>query len=161
MGKPRCPQPWAWARFSTPFFEGRHWFFDPLGRVRVEVVSARAPWLFHDKLDVIIKSGALEGLAEVVDLKDYQRALVWVDGRFSHVLPPGLYAYWTTCREVKIEVVPSEDGVTICAVYPSDGRRENACEPGEHDHTSTRNNDVRVDFTVRVPEAAKPIGVPG
>ncbi|HET7380207.1 MAG TPA: hypothetical protein VFJ24_09225, partial [Gaiellales bacterium] len=33
--------------------------------------------------------------------------------------------------EVKIEVVPSEDGVTICAVYPSDGRRENTCEPGD------------------------------
>ncbi len=57
--------------------------------------------------------------------------------------------------QVKIEVVPSEDGVTICAVYPSDGRRENTCEPGEHDHTSTRNNDVRVDFTVRVPEGVR------
>jgi regulator of protease activity HflC (stomatin/prohibitin superfamily) len=87
---------------------GRHGFFDPLGRVRVETVSARAPWLLHEKLDVIIKSGALEGLAEVVDLKDYQRALVWVDGRFSHVLPPGLYAYWTTCREVKIEIVNAQ-----------------------------------------------------
>ena len=58
-------------------------------------------------------------------------------------------------EDVKIEVVPSEDGVTICAVYPSDGRRENTCEPGEHDHTSTRNNDVRVDFTVRVPEGVR------
>src|SRR5439155_10961465 len=83
---------------------GRHWFFDPLRRVRVEVVSQRAPWLVHEKLDVIVKSGALEGLATVVDLKDYERALVWIDGRFSHVVPPGLYAYWTTCRDVKIEV---------------------------------------------------------
>src|SRR2546422_9658084 len=32
--------------------------------------------------------------------------------------------------EVKIEVVQHEDGVTICAVYPSDGRRENTCEIG-------------------------------
>jgi regulator of protease activity HflC (stomatin/prohibitin superfamily) len=87
---------------------GRHWFFDPLRRVRVEVVSQRAPWLLHDKLDVIVKSGVLEGMAEVVDLKDYQRALVWVDGRFSHVLPPGLYAYWTTCRDVRIEVVDAQ-----------------------------------------------------
>src|SRR5690349_22874822 len=57
--------------------------------------------------------------------------------------------------EVKIEVVPSEDGVTICAVYPSDGRRENSCEPGEHDHMNVRNNDTRVDFTVRVPEGVQ------
>jgi regulator of protease activity HflC (stomatin/prohibitin superfamily) len=84
---------------------GRHWFFDPLGRVRVDVVSQRAPWLVHDKLDIIVKAGVLEGRAKVLDLKDYERALVWIDGRFSHVLPPGLYAYWTTIRDVKVEVV--------------------------------------------------------
>ena len=84
---------------------GRHWFFDLLSRVQVEIVSQRAPYLFHEKLDVIVKSGVLADWAQVVDLKDYQRALVWIDGRFSHVLPPGLHAYWTTCRDVKIEVV--------------------------------------------------------
>ena len=84
---------------------GRHWFFDPLHRLRVEVVSQRAPWLVHDKLDVIVKSGALGDRARVLDLKDSERALVWVEGRFSHVLPPGLYAYWTTVRNVRIEVV--------------------------------------------------------
>jgi hypothetical protein len=53
--------------------------------------------------------------------------------------------------EVKIEVVPHDGGVTICAVYPSDGRRENTCEPGEGGHMNTHDNDVVVDFTVRVP----------
>src|SRR5580704_2188045 len=84
---------------------GRHWIFDPLGRARIEVVSLRAPWLVHDKLDVIVKSGALDGRAKVLDLKDYQRALVWIDGRLSHVLPPGLYAYWTGLRVVAVELV--------------------------------------------------------
>lgn len=84
---------------------GRHWFFDPFGRIRVDVASLRAPWLVHDKLDLIVKSGVLSERAQVVDLKDYERALVWIDGRFSQVLPPGLYAYWTTIRDVKIEVV--------------------------------------------------------
>ncbi len=85
--------------------KGRHWFTDPLGKVRVEVVSLRAPWLAHEKLDVIVRTGALQGRAAVLDLKDYQRALVWIDGRFSHILPPGLYAYWTGLREVKVELV--------------------------------------------------------
>lgn len=95
--------------------EGRHWFFDPLGRVSIDVVSQRAPWLTHEKLDVIVKSGALDGRgrdgvptygpAVVVDLKDYQRGLVWVDGRFSHVLPPGQFAYWTKFRDVRVEVI--------------------------------------------------------
>ncbi len=60
--------------------------------------------------------------------------------------------------EVKIAVVEHEDGVTICAVYPSDGRRENTCEPGEGGHMSTRDNDVQVDFTVRVPAGVRFVG---
>ncbi|HLW68650.1 MAG TPA: hypothetical protein VKS79_25250, partial [Gemmataceae bacterium] len=89
---------------------GRHWFFDPLGRVYVETVSLRAPWLVHDKLDVIADSGALAERAIVLDLKDYERGLVWIDGRFSHVLPPGLHAYWTALREVRVEVVDARSG---------------------------------------------------
>jgi regulator of protease activity HflC (stomatin/prohibitin superfamily) len=84
---------------------GRYWLFDPLRKTHVDVVSQRAPWLTHEKLDVITKSGALAGRAEVVDLKDYQRALVWIDGRFSHILPPGLYAYWTGVKDVRVEIV--------------------------------------------------------
>src|SRR5262245_34859014 len=84
---------------------GKHWFVDLLGKVRVEVVSQREPWLVHEKLDLIVKSGALADRAVVIDLKDDQRALVWIDGRFSHVLPPGLYAYWKGLRDVRVEVV--------------------------------------------------------
>ena len=84
---------------------GRHWFFDPLGKVKVEVVSQRAPWLTHEKLDMIVKSSALKDRAVVLDLKDHERALVWVEGRFSHTLPPGLYAYWTTFKQVAVEVI--------------------------------------------------------
>lgn len=87
---------------------GRHWVFDPLLKVRVNVVSQRDPWLQHEKLDVIEKSGQLAGRAEVVDLKDDQRALVWIDGRFSHVLPPGLYAYWTGFKQVRVEVIDAQ-----------------------------------------------------
>lgn len=88
---------------------GTHWFFDPLHNVRVEVVSQREPWLVHDKLDLIIKSGALDGRAVVLDLKDHERALVWIDNRFSHVLPTGQYAYWTGQKEVRVEVVDARN----------------------------------------------------
>jgi regulator of protease activity HflC (stomatin/prohibitin superfamily) len=85
--------------------EGPHWFFDPRDRVAVEVVSRRSPQFVHEKLDLIVKSGELKGRALVVDLKDDQRGLVWVDGRFSGVLPAGLYAYWSGPRDVRVEVV--------------------------------------------------------
>ena len=79
---------------------GTHWIFDPLNKLRVRVVSKRDAWLVDDQLDVIVKSGALAEKAEVLDLKDYQRALVWIDGRFARILSAGLYAYWTGVREV-------------------------------------------------------------
>ncbi len=60
--------------------------------------------------------------------------------------------------DVKIEVVQHEDGVTICAVYPSDGRRENTCEAGDGGHMNVRDNDVTVDFTVRVPAGVRFVG---
>jgi len=65
------------------------------------------------------------------------------------------HAHRSDPDEVKIQVVQHEDGVTICAVYPSDGDRENTCETGEHGHMSTHDNDVRVNFTVRVPAGVR------
>jgi putative adhesin len=55
--------------------------------------------------------------------------------------------------EVEIKVVESDEGVTICAVYPTPprARQENTCEPGDRWHTNTENNDVAVDFEVQVP----------
>jgi hypothetical protein len=91
--------------FKRLLSAGRYWLFDPLWKVQVDVVSQRAPWLVHEKLDVIVKSDALADRAEVVDLKDYQRGLVWIEGRFSHILPPGLYAYWTGVKDVRVEIV--------------------------------------------------------
>ena len=84
---------------------GTRWFFDPLGKVRVDVVSQRDPWLTHEKLDLIVKSGAFKDRAVVLDLKDNQRALVWIENRFSHILPAGLYAYWTGRKDVRVEVI--------------------------------------------------------
>jgi len=55
--------------------------------------------------------------------------------------------------DVKIEVIEHEGGVTICAVYPTPrrARKENACEVGDSWHSSTEDNDVTVDFEVRIP----------
>jgi regulator of protease activity HflC (stomatin/prohibitin superfamily) len=89
--------------------QGTHWFFDPLRKVRVDVDSLRDPWFAHEKLDLIVKSGALGSRATVVDLKDYERALVWIEERFSQILGPGLYAYWTGQKQVRVEVVDARN----------------------------------------------------
>jgi regulator of protease activity HflC (stomatin/prohibitin superfamily) len=100
---------------------GTHWFFDLFGKVAVDVVSRRAPFLAHEKLDLIVKSGVLKGYADVLDLKDDERALVWVDRRFAWIVGPGQSAYWTEPRHVRVELVDArrarfehEDLKVIC-----------------------------------------------
>ena len=84
---------------------GKYWIVDPLNKVRVDIVSMRAPWLVHADLDVLIKAGVLADAAVVLDLKDYERALVWIDNRFTRVLGPGLYALWKTLCDIRCEIV--------------------------------------------------------
>lgn len=57
---------------------------------------------------------------------------------------------------VRVEAVEHADGVTICAVYPSrDADKPNVCSPGEGGRMSVNNNDVKVDFVVRVPPGVR------
>jgi regulator of protease activity HflC (stomatin/prohibitin superfamily) len=84
---------------------GVHWTFDPLMKLRLQVVSTRNPWLVHKDLDLMVKAGILAGEAMVLDLKDYERALVWIDGRFTGIMDKGLYALWTSEHEIRVEIV--------------------------------------------------------
>jgi hypothetical protein len=52
---------------------------------------------------------------------------------------------------VRVEVVEHGDGVTLCAVYPDVDGRRNECRPGREGRMNTRDNDVNVHFSVKVP----------
>ncbi len=57
-------------------------------------------------------------------------------------------------ESVRMEVVEHAGGVTVCAVYPSKDRdRPNEC--GGRRGQNVRDNDVVVDFTVRVPSGVR------
>ncbi len=60
-------------------------------------------------------------------------------------------------EEVTIQVVESNDGVTICAVYPTPrrSRHDNHCGAGDDYEMNTNNNDVEVRFTVKVPRGVR------
>jgi DUF4097 and DUF4098 domain-containing protein YvlB len=59
-------------------------------------------------------------------------------------------------KGVEIRVVEHAGGVTICAVYPSaDASRPNDCQPGRAGNMNVNNNDVSVDFTVKVPAGVR------
>jgi hypothetical protein len=92
-------------QFEQVLQPGVHRRFDPLRKRHVDVVSVREPWLAHEALDVIVRSGALRREVLVLDLKAHERAIVWADGRLEAVLKPGLYALWTVFRNVEAEIV--------------------------------------------------------
>ena len=58
---------------------------------------------------------------------------------------------------VKVEVVEHAGGVTICAVYPSDGPA-NECAPGKGGRMQVHDNDVNVEFRVKVPAGVRFVG---
>ena len=57
----------------------------------------------------------------------------------------------TDPNEVEIRVVPDSDGLSFCAIYPG---RASVCD-GEHYEMSVRDNDVSVEFRVRVPSGVR------
>jgi len=60
--------------------------------------------------------------------------------------------------DVKIEMVEHDGGVTICAVYPARWMgKPNKCQPGEGSGSNS-NNDVEVNFEVRVPSGVHFLG---
>jgi hypothetical protein len=63
-------------------------------------------------------------------------------------------------EDIEFEVIEHDGGVTICAVYPTPRRADepNECRPGRRGSMNTRDNDVEVHFTVRVPTGVNFIG---
>lgn len=58
---------------------------------------------------------------------------------------------------VEIRMVESAEGLTFCAVYPSSDSfgRPNTCEGGKGGRTSVRDNDVKVDFFLKIPAGVR------
>ncbi len=66
----------------------------------------RETFFSHEYLDMIVKEDHED--LQVVDLKDSQRALVWIDGRFEKILSRGVYALWKSLKEVKVLIVDAK-----------------------------------------------------
>ena len=107
---------------------GVHWYLDPLLKYRLQVVTPRDPWLAHKDLDLIAKSGKLGSDAIVIDLKDHERALVWIDARFARILGPGLYVLWTVERAIRVESIDARIMQVVHAELPVIARSPGAAE---------------------------------
>ena len=63
---------------------GRHTFVASPFNHRVDVVSVHGAWLHHPNLDVIAQKPELLDEIDLVEVADTERALVWIDGEFTH-----------------------------------------------------------------------------
>ncbi len=88
---------------------GRYWLWNASGARRIDRVSVRAPWLLHEDLDVIARSGLLRDEATILDLKDHERAIVRIDGRVARVLGPGLHICWNVFHQIDVEVLDARE----------------------------------------------------
>jgi beta-lactamase regulating signal transducer with metallopeptidase domain len=60
----------------------------------------------------------------------------------------------STNPDIRFEVVRTDTGVTICALYPTPATvSANRCVPGRTGQFNTKSNDVEVEFLVSVPES--------
>lgn len=107
---------------------GIHWLFGLSWKLRVDMVSMRDPWLFHEDLDLVIKSSQLGDDAEILELSDNQRCLVWIENRFCAILGPGNHVIWNKFKPLRVETVDTA-GVRfkhpeISAILKSPGSSE-------------------------------------
>ncbi|MEX0320794.1 MAG: SPFH domain-containing protein [Puniceicoccaceae bacterium] len=98
-------------RFVALLAPGTHVQAGISRKVKVYKAWQGQPWmeLPVDALKQLRDSELLKNLATFVDLADNQRALVWLDGRFHGILIPGLYGFWTTIVDVRIEIFDTRD----------------------------------------------------
>ena len=76
---------------------------------RIDVLNEKDLFVWHEEVDQIINSGLLNDRITVVDLKDNQRAALWIDDRFYALLGTGRQAIWKTQKNVRVEELPADD----------------------------------------------------
>ena len=72
---------------------------------RVDEVYDRLQVEFrHDLLEVLVENEALREHLEVLELADYQRALIFHRGRIAYLVGAGLHAFWKQRTPLEIQV---------------------------------------------------------
>ncbi|NRA56608.1 MAG: slipin family protein [Phycisphaerales bacterium] len=79
-------------------------------RDHIEVVDTLRPRFSHERLRALVSDQRLASRLTIVDLKDDERALVWIDGRLGAILSSGLHAFWSAPATVEVERYSVNDG---------------------------------------------------
>lgn len=90
---------------------GKHviWSLRPRANTH-ETIDTLSPRFRHEQLRALARDEKLATRLAVIDLKDTQRALVWIDGRLDAILGPGVHAYWSKNAAIEVERFDVSDG---------------------------------------------------
>ncbi|MFK7962103.1 MAG: slipin family protein [Phycisphaerales bacterium] len=94
---------WINGRLEGLIGPGLHAWWKGPAKVTVSRFDTRTPDFEHELKDVLVRDPRLAPHLTVVDLKDYERAILWVNGRVTEVLGPGLHAWWNVSSIVEVE----------------------------------------------------------
>lgn len=139
---------WKEDQFHRIVRSSRIWMF-PFSKQKLELVDLRFPIFSHDRLRDMVNADAFKGIGQVLDLRDWQRALVWIDGRFFGIIAPGLYVIWNEFADVRVEVVDAREvhfrHDQLSVISRSEVGDEMSIETVHQDHTGVLFLDGRYD----------------
>jgi regulator of protease activity HflC (stomatin/prohibitin superfamily) len=105
---------WIDGRLDRVLKPGLYAAWTALKHVHVRVNDMRhavcdGPVCSNRELEDVVRNFELADEARILDLKDHERALVWINGRFVRALNPGLHVLWTALHEVRTEIVDARN----------------------------------------------------
>ena len=90
--------------FEGILTEGTHKYFDPFGKIRVDVVSKKDAVIKHERIEELVLSKKLGGNCLTCELNADQCAFEWIDGNLMRIVPSGFHAWWTDYHKVQLDV---------------------------------------------------------
>lgn len=75
----------------------------------IDILREKDLFVRHEEIDQIVNSGLLADKTVLADLKDNQRAVLWVDDRFYTIMGTGRQLIWKTQKTVRVEELVVED----------------------------------------------------
>lgn len=92
---------------------GKHsvWAVGPWAKQdRFEIINTLSPRFEHKELKALVRDERIASNLCVIDLKDSERALVWLDGRLGAILSAGIHAFWNQNADVVLEQFDVNEG---------------------------------------------------
>jgi len=80
---------------------GSHWL---LGKYEVEVFDINKPFLSNERLEILLKNGALKERLEVITVGENELALQFRKNLLQGILTTGIYSFWKGGLEQRIEL---------------------------------------------------------